>query len=45
MVHYERSIRNPQEFWAEVAGQFYWKKHWDETGAYTHTHLTTHTHT
>ncbi|MFQ5717491.1 MAG: acetyl-coenzyme A synthetase N-terminal domain-containing protein, partial [Nitrospinales bacterium] len=27
---YERSIRNPEEFWAEQADQFVWIKKWDK---------------
>jgi acetyl-CoA synthetase len=26
---YEKSVRNPEEFWAEVADQFTWRKKWD----------------
>src|SRR5690349_20213638 len=26
---YERSINNPEEFWAEIASEFTWRKKWD----------------
>ena len=27
--HYNRSVENPEAFWAEIASQFTWKKQWD----------------
>lgn len=27
---YKRSVENPEEFWAEVASEFSWKKKWDK---------------
>ncbi|MBS1734034.1 MAG: acetate--CoA ligase [Bacteroidetes bacterium] len=27
---YKRSVEDPEEFWAEVAGNFYWRKKWDK---------------
>jgi acetyl-CoA synthetase len=27
---YERSIKDPDGFWAEIAGQFHWEKKWDK---------------
>jgi acetyl-CoA synthetase len=27
---YEKSIHQPETFWAEIAAQFVWKKHWDK---------------
>jgi len=26
---YENSIKNPENFWADVAGHFYWRRKWD----------------
>jgi acetyl-CoA synthetase len=31
---YKRSIENPEEFWAEMADQFYWEKKWDKVREY-----------
>jgi len=31
---YDRSIENPEEFWAEIANEFYWKKKWDKVRSY-----------
>lgn len=28
---YENSVENPEKFWEEYAGTFYWHKHWDKT--------------
>jgi acetyl-CoA synthetase len=28
--NYKNSIENPEEFWADVAENFYWKKKWDK---------------
>ena len=28
---YNKSEKNPEEFWEHEAGTFYWRKHWDET--------------
>jgi len=28
---YERSVADPEGFWAEVAGEFSWRKRWDKT--------------
>ena len=33
---YERSIRAPDEFWAEAAGQFHWEKKWDTVRSYNY---------
>ncbi|MFY7668850.1 MAG: acetate--CoA ligase [Crocinitomicaceae bacterium] len=27
--HYEKSVEQPEEFWAEIASHFVWKKKWD----------------
>lgn len=27
---YKKSVEHPEEFWAEIAGQFRWKKKWDQ---------------
>jgi acetyl-CoA synthetase len=27
---YQKSIQHPEEFWAEIADQFHWKKKWDK---------------
>ncbi|MBU54628.1 MAG: acetate--CoA ligase [Deltaproteobacteria bacterium] len=34
---YQRSIDSPEEFWAEIAEQFYWKKPWDNVRAFDFT--------
>jgi acetyl-CoA synthetase len=26
--HYRKSVENPEEFWAEIASEFYWRKKW-----------------
>lgn len=31
---YNRSIENPDEFWAEMADQFYWERKWDKVRDY-----------
>ena len=28
---YENSLEDPEKFWEEYAGTFYWRKHWDKT--------------
>jgi acetyl-CoA synthetase len=28
--HYKNSIENPEQFWAEIADEFYWRKRWDK---------------
>ncbi|MEN8187191.1 MAG: acetate--CoA ligase [Bacteroidota bacterium] len=28
-VQYQKSIKEPEEFWAEIAEDFYWRKKWD----------------
>ena len=32
---YQRSIQDPEGFWAEIAGGFVWKKKWDKVREYT----------
>lgn len=27
---YENSVENPEKFWEQYAGTFYWRKHWDK---------------
>jgi len=27
---YQKSIENPEQFWAEIANHFYWRKKWDK---------------
>jgi acetyl-CoA synthetase len=34
---YDRSIQKPDEFWAEMAEQFYWEKKWDRVRDYNFT--------
>lgn len=34
---YNRSIEKPDEFWAEMADQFYWEKKWDKVRDYNFT--------
>ena len=29
-IHYKKSVEEPEQFWAEVANNFTWKKHWDK---------------
>lgn len=31
---YERSLKDPDGFWSEVAGQFHWQKKWDKVTDY-----------
>ena len=31
---YQRSIDDPEGFWAEMADQFYWHKKWDQVRSY-----------
>ena len=31
---YQRSIEDPEGFWAEVAEEFYWEKKWDQVRSY-----------
>eukprot|EP00049_Salpingoeca_infusionum_P019408 m.361734 g.361734 ORF g.361734 m.361734 type:complete len:677 (+) comp19851_c0_seq1:405-2435(+) len=33
---YERSIANKEEFWTEIANQFYWDKPWDAVAEYNY---------
>jgi acetyl-CoA synthetase len=33
---YERSIKDPDGFWSEVASQFYWQKKWDKVQQYNY---------
>ncbi|MBN2361566.1 MAG: acetate--CoA ligase [Deltaproteobacteria bacterium] len=33
---YERSVNEPDKFWAEVAEGFYWKKKWDKVISYNY---------
>ena len=33
---YNRSIKKPDEFWAEMADQFYWEKRWDTVRDYNY---------
>ena len=33
---YERSINNPEEFWAEQANHFCWFKKWDQVRSYNY---------
>jgi len=33
---YDRSINDPEGFWAEVASQFYWQKKWDKVWEYNY---------
>ncbi|GBG75139.1 hypothetical protein CBR_g19652 [Chara braunii] len=33
---YERSIADPDGFWAEIASQFYWKEKWDDVAGKVH---------
>src|SRR5687767_5490804 len=28
---YEKSVKDPEAFWSEVAGHFQWRKPWDKT--------------
>lgn len=30
LTEYQKSIENPEEFWAEIAEDFYWQKKWDK---------------
>jgi acetyl-CoA synthetase len=30
LYEYQKSIANPEEFWADVAENFYWRKSWDK---------------
>lgn len=32
---YDRSIKDPDGFWSEVAGQFYWKQKWSKVREYS----------
>ncbi|RJP80724.1 MAG: acetate--CoA ligase [Desulfobacteraceae bacterium] len=34
---YRRSMNDPEGFWAEIAGTFYWKKKWDMVRRYNYT--------
>ena len=29
-IQYKKSVEEPEQFWAEVANNFTWKKHWDK---------------
>ncbi len=29
-TEYQKSISNPEKFWAEIAETFYWRKTWDK---------------
>ena len=31
---YDRSVNDPEGFWGDAAGQFYWEKKWDKVWAY-----------
>ncbi len=33
---YRRSIEKPEEFWSEMADQFYWEKKWDQVRDYNY---------
>ncbi|MBM4355207.1 MAG: AMP-binding protein, partial [Deltaproteobacteria bacterium] len=33
---YEKSIKDPDGFWAEIAGQFHWEKKWDKVREYNY---------
>jgi len=33
---YKQSIEKPNEFWSEIAGQFYWETEWDKEKALTY---------
>ena len=33
---YERSVNKPDEFWAEMAEDFYWEKKWDKVCSYNY---------
>jgi acetyl-CoA synthetase len=34
---YQRSMNDPEGFWADIAGTFYWKKKWDMVRRYNYT--------
>jgi acetyl-CoA synthetase len=27
---YQKSVNDPEKFWADIAAHFYWRKHWDQ---------------
>lgn len=34
MEIYQKSIENPENFWAEIASQFVWRKKWNQVVAW-----------